>query len=168
MKNQFIIVWSNLHSNHSKASQPAVQGQRNFLCFFVLFLNKALASFSIISQKSTSWKILLQKFVLEVCEVCWVSLLAKADYAEAATIYIYLTISFMFIFINSSMWKCHHNSNRWRVQWLETLFIRLEIINGFFTSKFIHGHLYQISYKLWTRCCHLQLCDLVTSEHKYI
>lgn len=74
----------------------------------------------------------------------------------------------MFIFINSSMWKCHHNSNRWRVQWLEPLFIRVEVINGFFISKFIRGHLYQISYKLWTRRCHLQLCDPVTSEHKYM
>lgn len=98
MNNQFIIVWSNLHSNHSKASQPAVQGQRNFLCFFVLFLNKALASFSIISQKSTSWKILLQKFVLEVCEVCRISLLAKADYAEAATIYIFDHFIYVYIY----------------------------------------------------------------------
>lgn len=97
MNNQFIIVWSNLRSNHSKASQPAVQGQRNFLSVF-LFLNKALASFSIISQKSTSWKILLQKFVLEVCEVCRISLLAKADYAEAATIYIFDHFIYVYIY----------------------------------------------------------------------
>lgn len=97
MNNQFIIVWSNLHSNHSKKTQPAVQGQF-LICLFVLFLNKALASFSIISQKSTSWKILLQRFVLEVCEVCWISLLAKADYAEAATIYIFDHFIYVYIY----------------------------------------------------------------------